>query len=146
MLLLLLMLLRLSCFQEGQGSDASAAAAAVIMTTLGRHRVYMQCLRQMSGFSCLVQVGAQVMLLRNLELTGDDRMLVNGSRGVITRFVSKQVQPEGCTLTCSKALSCSLDKQFDFHNQSICPSTPLPRKSNKRGKCPDRLLSRMMYQ
>ena len=35
-------------------------------------------------WACLVQVGAQVMLLRNLELTGPaDRMLVNGSRGVV---------------------------------------------------------------
>ena len=40
----------------------------------------------------LEQVGAQVMLLRNLELTGDQRMLVNGSRGVVVEFKSKQVQ------------------------------------------------------
>ena len=37
------------------------------------------------------QVGAQVMLLRNLELTGDQRMLVNGSRGVVVEFKSKEV-------------------------------------------------------
>jgi len=38
------------------------------------------------------QVGAQVMLLRNLELdTASDAMLVNGSRGVITDFKSKKV-------------------------------------------------------
>lgn len=42
------------------------------------------------------QVGAQVMLLRNLELTGNDRMLVNGSRGVITRFITKTVSPHAC--------------------------------------------------
>lgn len=48
---------------------------------------------------CDWQVGAQVMLLRNLELTGNDRMLVNGSRGVITKFVSKAVStpPLRCT-------------------------------------------------
>ena len=40
---------------------------------------------------CDWQVGAQVMLLRNLELTGNDRMLVNGSRGVITKFIPKTV-------------------------------------------------------
>lgn len=42
------------------------------------------------------QVGAQVMLLRNLELTGNDRMLVNGSRGVITRFITKAVSVHAC--------------------------------------------------
>lgn len=41
---------------------------------------------------CDWQVGAQVMLLRNLELTGNDRMLVNGSRGVITKFIPKAVR------------------------------------------------------
>ena len=41
-----------------------------------------------------LQIGAQVMLLRNLELTSNDRMLVNGSRGVITKFVPKDVSPE----------------------------------------------------
>ena len=43
------------------------------------------------------QAGAQVMLLKNLELgvAGNGaRMLVNGSRGVITRLVPKQV-PHG---------------------------------------------------
>lgn len=38
-----------------------------------------------------MQAGAQVMLLKNLELDCGERMLVNGSRGVITKFVSKQV-------------------------------------------------------
>ena len=41
-----------------------------------------------------LQIGAQVMLLRNLELTSNDRMLVNGSRGVITKFVPKDVSPD----------------------------------------------------
>ena len=47
----------------------------------------------MSDLSLLQQVGAQVMLLKNLEMgtAGNGaRMLVNGSRGVITNFLSKQ--------------------------------------------------------
>lgn len=44
--------------------------------------------------SITLQIGAQVMLLRNLELTSNDRMLVNGSRGVITKFVPKDVSPD----------------------------------------------------
>ncbi len=44
--------------------------------------------------SMSVQIGAQVMLLRNLELTSNDRMLVNGSRGVITKFVPKDVSSD----------------------------------------------------
>ena len=44
--------------------------------------------------SMSLQIGAQVMLLRNLELTSNDRMLVNGSRGVITKFVPKSVSSE----------------------------------------------------
>ncbi len=32
------------------------------------------------------------MLLKNLELDCGERMLVNGSRGVITKFVKKQVR------------------------------------------------------
>ena len=39
------------------------------------------------------------MLLRNLELTGNDRMLVNGSRGVITKFVPKTVSKPPLRLT-----------------------------------------------
>ena len=34
--------------------------------------------------------GAQVMLVRNLDLTSDDGMLVNGSRGVVTGFATKE--------------------------------------------------------
>ncbi len=42
---------------------------------------------------CLAQVGAQVMLLKNLELdTSAKEMLVNGSRGVVTSFKTKEVR------------------------------------------------------
>ena len=49
--------------------------------------VHLACAMKLSSIS--LQIGAQVMLLRNLELTSNDRMLVNGSRGVITKFVPK---------------------------------------------------------
>jgi len=39
-----------------------------------------------------MQVGAQVMLLRNLDMKGGaGSMLVNGSRGVVTGFKSREV-------------------------------------------------------
>ena len=42
------------------------------------------------------QVGAQVMLLKNLDLE-NEQQLVNGSRGVVTSFVDAQVLPGlGC--------------------------------------------------
>lgn len=56
--------------------------------------VNVQCPALPSTFAEGLQVGAQVMLLRNLELTSNDRMLVNGSRGVITKFVAKAVRSE----------------------------------------------------
>ena len=38
------------------------------------------------------QVGAQVMLLKNLDLTSSsDQMLVNGSRGVVRRHMPARV-------------------------------------------------------
>ena len=39
-----------------------------------------------------VQLGAQVMLLRNLEMERRSEMLVNGSRGVITGFWKTQAR------------------------------------------------------
>lgn len=44
-------------------------------------------------WSYWVQVNAQVLLLKNLELGTGTRMLVNGSRGVVTAFVDKQACP-----------------------------------------------------
>ena len=40
-----------------------------------------------------MQEDAQVMLLKNLEMGIGQRMLVNGSRGVVTHFVDKKVDP-----------------------------------------------------
>ena len=41
-----------------------------------------------------MQVDAQVMLLKNLELGTGQRMLVNGSRGVVVDFVPTHVSPD----------------------------------------------------
>lgn len=48
---------------------------------------------QMNGsMKCLLQVGSQVMLLRNIDLNGGaESMLVNGSRGVVTSFKAREV-------------------------------------------------------
>ncbi|KAK9860394.1 hypothetical protein WJX84_000183 [Apatococcus fuscideae] len=53
---------------------------------LWRHEFFRDCLAPKAGS---FKVGAQVMLLKNLELDCGERMLVNGSRGVITKFVGK---------------------------------------------------------
>ena len=54
------------------------------MCSTAMHAAHLACLISTSLFDALLfgllQLGAQVMLLRNLELTGDERMLVNGSR------------------------------------------------------------------
>ncbi|KAL3131052.1 hypothetical protein ABBQ38_15563 [Trebouxia sp. C0009 RCD-2024] len=68
--------------QEGDGGGSNYAAEE----QLWRHEFFRDC---MAPKQACFKVGAQVMLLRNLELTGNDRMLVNGSRGVITRFITK---------------------------------------------------------
>ena len=45
-----------------------------------------------SDIQACCQVGAQVILLKNLDLTGDARtMLVNGSRGTVIGFVPATV-------------------------------------------------------
>ncbi|KAK9815272.1 hypothetical protein WJX72_000940 [[Myrmecia] bisecta] len=57
---------------------------------LWRNEFFRDCLAPKEG--CF-KAGAQVMLLKNLDLGeagGSDRMLVNGSRGVLTRFVEKK--------------------------------------------------------
>ena len=62
---------------------------------------------QFARLAYAVQKGAQVMLLRNLELTGNDRMLVNGSRGVIVDFKTKEVHHAFCAvLRCCCAALC----------------------------------------
>ena len=42
--------------------------------------------------TCVWQMGAQVMLLRNLDMQQPSNMLVNGSRGVIVGFRKKEVR------------------------------------------------------
>ncbi|GAB4819356.1 hypothetical protein N2152v2_006402 [Parachlorella kessleri] len=59
------------------------AAARAAEERLRQHEFYRDCL---AGPQVRFKEGAQVMLLKNLELTGDSRMLVNGSRGVVTSF------------------------------------------------------------
>ncbi|DBA72022.1 TPA: hypothetical protein ACH3X2_14301 [Trebouxia sp. C0005] len=66
-----------------EGDSQSSIAAE---EQLWRHEFFRDCLAPKKA---AFKIGAQVMLLRNLELTGNDRMLVNGSRGVITKFVPK---------------------------------------------------------
>ncbi|KAL4451826.1 hypothetical protein ABPG75_007488 [Micractinium tetrahymenae] len=55
------------------------------MERLRGHEFFRDCL---AAKTCQLKVGAQVMLVKNLELTGNTRMLVNGSRGVVTKFIT----------------------------------------------------------
>ena len=101
--------------QHGPWNDATFAMATCIccVVSLGHAGTsFTHCLHASSLVACTscgvaqalqaaqfarlahaMQKGAQVMLLRNLELTGNDRMLVNGSRGVIVDFKTKEVLP-----------------------------------------------------
>ncbi|KAA6419235.1 MAG: DNA repair and recombination PIF1 [Trebouxia sp. A1-2] len=67
-----------------EGDSQSSIAAE---EQLWRHEFFRDCLAPKKA--AFKVDGSHVMLLRNLELTGNDRMLVNGSRGVITKFVPK---------------------------------------------------------
>jgi hypothetical protein len=83
--------------------------------TLERHEFFRDC---MAAPTVSLKLGAQVMLLRNLELSGGaSKMLVNGSRGVISDFAKaedvkvemrKQItavraclRQRGCLLACA---------------------------------------------
>ena len=59
-----------------------------LLTCHARQGILLACKSYNQGL--LVQLGAQVMLLRNLEMERRSEMLVNGSRGVITGFWKKQ--------------------------------------------------------
>ena len=55
---------------------------------LQRHEFFRDCL---AAQRISLKMASQVMLLRNLELTGGaSKMLVNGSRGVIAHFLSRE--------------------------------------------------------
>lgn len=55
---------------------------------LQRHEFFRDCL---AAQRISLKMASQVMLLRNLELTGGaNKMLVNGSRGVIAYFLSRE--------------------------------------------------------
>jgi hypothetical protein len=82
--------------QDQEGSDAArgytdrATDAKIRQQTeaLQRHEFFRDCL---AAPTVQLKMAAQVMLLRNLELSGGaSRMLVNGSRGVVAHFLTSE--------------------------------------------------------
>ena len=74
-----------SAFDRGEGkTELDTVKHRQQSDALQRHEFWRDC----SAPNVLhLKLSAQVMLLRNLELTGGQRMLVNGSRGVIADLV-----------------------------------------------------------
>ncbi|CAL8463664.1 g3198 [Coccomyxa elongata] len=69
-------------------NEEGSAAYRQQKEQLKRNEFYRDC---MAPINAEFKVGAQVMLLKNLELdTSANEMLVNGSRGVVTSFKTKE--------------------------------------------------------
>ena len=74
--------------EEKQFDRATDAKRVQQEEALQRHEFFRDCL---ASQRISLKMASQVMLLRNLELTGGaSRMLVNGSRGVIAYFLSRE--------------------------------------------------------
>ena len=74
--------------EEKQFDRATDAKRVQQEDALHRHEFFRDCL---AAQRISLKMASQVMLLRNLELTGGaSKMLVNGSRGVITHFLTRE--------------------------------------------------------
>ena len=72
--------------------ETSAGLQHIPMGMNAQERQWSQTVADdISDYLATFQVKAQVMLLRNLDFNSQ-QMLVNGSRGVVTRFVSRAVR------------------------------------------------------
>lgn len=69
-----------------EASDGPRLSLAALTTRLRSHEFFKDC---MAAGALQLCEGAQVMLLRNVDVTAA-RPLVNGSRGVVVRFVPKE--------------------------------------------------------
>ncbi|KAK9810843.1 hypothetical protein WJX73_001202 [Symbiochloris irregularis] len=73
--------------QAGLDKELSPVESQRLLQSLERNEFFNSCL---APASLELKEEAQVMLLKNLELGTGQRMLVNGSRGVVTRFMEKK--------------------------------------------------------
>ena len=100
--------------EQKQFDRATDAKRVQQEEALQRHEFFRDCL---AAQRISLKMASQVMLLRNLELTGGaSKMLVNGSRGVITHFLTreearakllaeiKEVRPARLMLHCARTL------------------------------------------
>ena len=85
------------------------------------------------GAGAGAQVGAQVMLLRNLDLTGDARALVNGSRGVVEELMPvKEVPPARTVIASVQAIRAVLQPQAAFPSEKTNREGPLGRSRYRK--------------